>query len=236
MAEAGLPLTLGIGRRASDGLFLACRPGPHHGQVGRRFDDGMRSLAHWPSLRHVLADLADALDAGRPFLDRVPVAVAGKLGWEEERTVPSEAVSPLAWAAALAEPEPDPPALQRPVVPDAAGGPPPPPRREGTQWLSFVRACRPRPAPLPDQPDVAFAAGLTPAGMLRRLGAVPATVRPRDRRQAGGRRSPRGPRTGPWSGRARPTAGRAPRWRAAPRSSPGRRCCAPCPPARAWRS
>ncbi|MEU0244024.1 hypothetical protein ABZ192_06770 [Streptomyces sp. NPDC006235] len=184
VAEAGLPLTLGIGRRASDGLFLVCHPGPHYGQVGRRFDDEMGSFAHWPSLRHVLADLADALEGGRPFLDRVPVAVAGKLGWEEERTVPAEAVSALAWAAALAEPESDPPALQRPAFPDAAGGPPPPPRQEGTQRLFFVRAHRPRPAPLPDQPDVAFAAGLTPAEMLRRLGAVPATVRPRDRRQA----------------------------------------------------
>ncbi|MDQ0751960.1 hypothetical protein QF034_006191 [Streptomyces africanus] len=182
--EAGLPLTLGIGRRASDGLFLACRPGPPYGQVGRRFDEDMPSFAHWPSLRHLLADLADALEGGRTFLDRVPVAVAGKLGWEEERTVPAEAVSALAWAAALAEPESDPPALRRPVFPDVAGSPPPPPRQEGTQRLFFVRTYRPRPAPLPDQPDVAFAAGLTPAEMLRRLGAIPATVRPRDRPQA----------------------------------------------------
>ncbi|MFF7788181.1 hypothetical protein [Streptomyces sp. NPDC007991] len=111
--EAGLPLTLGIGRRASDGLFLAGRPGPHHGQVGRRFDEDLPSFAHWPSLRHVLADLADALEGGLTFLGRVPVAVAGKLGWEEERTVPAEAVSPPAWAAALAEPESDPPTPHR---------------------------------------------------------------------------------------------------------------------------
>ncbi|MDQ1015626.1 hypothetical protein [Streptomyces afghaniensis] len=181
--EAGLPLTLGIGRRASDGLFLASRPGPRHGYAGRRFDEDMTSFAHWPSLRHVLADLADALEGGRPFLGRIPVAVAGKLGWDGQRTVPAEAVSPLAWAAALAEPESDPPALQRPVFPNDAGSPPPP-RQEGTQRLFFVRTHRPRPAPLPDQPDVAFAAGLTPAEMLRRLGGIPATVRPRDRRQA----------------------------------------------------
>ncbi|CAM5699542.1 hypothetical protein STAFG_3442 [Streptomyces afghaniensis 772] len=182
--EAGLPLTLGIGRRPSDGLFIACRPGPRYGQVGRRFDEDTPSFAHWPSLRHVLAGLADALEGGLVFLGRIPLAVAGKLGWEEERTVPAEAVSPLTRAAALAEPESDPPAPQRPVFPNAAGSDPRPPERGGTQRLFFVRTRRPHPAPLPDQPDVAFAAGLTPAEMLRRLGAIPATVRPRDRRQA----------------------------------------------------
>ncbi|MFF8228105.1 hypothetical protein [Streptomyces caelestis] len=182
--EAELPLTLGIGRRPSDGLFIACRPGSHHGQVGRRFDEDMPSFAHWPSLRHVLADLADALEGGLPFLGRIPLAVAGKLLWEEERTVPADAVSPLTQAAALAEPESDPPALQRPVFTNVAGSAPPPPRQEGTQRLFFVRTRRPRPAPLPDQPDVAFAAGLTPAEMLRRLGAIPATARPRDRLRA----------------------------------------------------
>jgi hypothetical protein len=182
--EQGLPLTLGIGRRPSDGLFIACRPGPRHGQVGRRFDDDTASFAHWPSLRHLLAGLADALEGSLPFLDRIPLAVAGKLLWEEERTVPADAVSALARAAALAEPESDPPALRRPVLTNLAGSPPPPPRQEGTQRLLFVRTGRPRPAPLPDQPDVAFAAGLTPAEMLRRLGAIPGTVRPRDRRQA----------------------------------------------------
>ncbi|MFH8899791.1 hypothetical protein ACH4HG_25810 [Streptomyces coeruleorubidus] len=184
MGEEGLPITLGIGRRPSDGLFIACRPGPRHGQVGRRFDESMASFAHWPSLRHVLADLADALEGTLPFLGRLPLAVAGKLLWEEERTVPADAVSALARAAALAEPESDPPALQRPVFTNLAGSAPPPPRQEGTQRLFFVRTGRPRPAPLPDQPDVAFAAGLTPAEMLRRLGAIPDTVRPRDRRQA----------------------------------------------------
>jgi hypothetical protein len=105
VGEAGLPLTLGIGRRPSDGLFIACRPGPRHGQVGRRFDEDTPSFARWPSLRHVLADLADALEGGLVFLGRTPLAVAGKLGWEEERTVLAEAVSPLTRAAALAEPD-----------------------------------------------------------------------------------------------------------------------------------
>lgn len=131
------PLTLGIGRRPSAGLFIACRPGPRYGQVGRRFDECMASFACWPSLRHVLADLAEALEGGLPFLDRIPLAVAGKLLWEEKRTVPADAVSPLAHAATLAEPESDPPALQRPVLTNSAGSAPPPLPQEGTQRLFF---------------------------------------------------------------------------------------------------
>lgn len=101
--------------------------------MGRRFDEDMPSFAHWPSLRHVLADLADALEGGLLFLDRIPLAVAGKLAWEDERTVPAEAVSPVTRAAALAEPESDPPALIRPVFTNMAGSPPPPSEQGGTR-------------------------------------------------------------------------------------------------------
>ncbi|MET9764144.1 hypothetical protein ABZ016_34665 [Streptomyces sp. NPDC006372] len=178
-----LPLTRGIALRATDGLFLACRPGPHHGRVAGYFDGYMPSVPPWPSLRHFLADLAEALNGGFPFLGHIPLAVDGRLVWETERTVPADPVSPLSHAATLAEPESDPPAVRRPVFPDDASTPPQP-ARSGAQRLLFVRTGRPRPAPLPDQPDVVFAAGLTPEEMLRRLGAVPGTVRPRDRRQA----------------------------------------------------
>ncbi|MER5738905.1 SMI1/KNR4 family protein [Streptomyces sp. NPDC002262] len=34
-----LLITLGIGWQSSDGLFLVTRPGPHHGWVGRYFDE-----------------------------------------------------------------------------------------------------------------------------------------------------------------------------------------------------
>jgi hypothetical protein len=47
--------------------------------------------------------------------------------------VPAEAVSPLMWTAALAEPESDPPAPQHPVFPSVAGSHPRPPEQGGTQ-------------------------------------------------------------------------------------------------------
>ncbi|MGI5429187.1 SMI1/KNR4 family protein [Streptomyces sp. CA-179760] len=182
--EDRLPITLGIAGRSSDSLFVSCRPGPHHGQVGRSFEEDMLSPAHWPSLRHVLADFADALEQGLPFFGRTPLAVDGKLLWEEKRTVPADAVSPLTHATTLTEPESDPPFPQSPVFPNHAEGAAQGVTEAGTQRLFFVRTGRPRREPLPDQPDVAFAAGLSPAEMLRRLGAIPDTVRPRDRRQA----------------------------------------------------
>ncbi|MFC9509392.1 hypothetical protein [Streptomyces sp. NPDC057002] len=147
-------------------------------------------IAGRSSLPRVLADFADALEGGLPFLGRIPLAVDGKLLWEEERTVPADPVSPLSHAGALAEPEPEsgPPFPRRPVFPNQAESTVPESTHRvtegGTRRLAFVRTGRPQPEPLPDQPDVAFAAGLTPGEMLRRLGAVPATVRPRDRRQA----------------------------------------------------
>ncbi|EFL35470.1 predicted protein [Streptomyces viridochromogenes DSM 40736] len=180
-----LPLTRGSAQGASDALFVACRPGPHHGRVAGCFDGFMPSLppSPSPSLRHFLADLAEALNGGFPFLGHLPSVVDGRLVWEAETTVPADPVSPLTHAGTLAEPESDPQALRRPVFPDDANAPPPP-RRSGTRSLAFVRTGRPSTAPLPDQPDVVFAAGLAPDDMLRRLGAVPGTVRPRDRRQA----------------------------------------------------
>ncbi|MFC9125749.1 hypothetical protein ACFT4A_02760 [Streptomyces sp. NPDC057099] len=145
-------------------------------------------VASRPSLPHVLADFADALEQGLPFFGRLPLAVDGRLLWEEERTVPADPVSPLGHAGALAEPESDPPSPRSPVFPDQGESGVPAPVRgggeRGTQRLFFVRTGRPRREPLPDQPDVAFAAGLTAAEMLRRIGAIHATVRPRDRRQA----------------------------------------------------
>ncbi|QWB22540.1 MULTISPECIES: hypothetical protein [Streptomyces] len=182
-----LPITPGIAGKPSDSLFVSCRPGPHHGRVGRSFEEDMLSRANWPSLRHVLADFADALEQGRRFYGRTPLAVDGRLLWETEGTVPADAVSPLTHATTLTEPESDPPP-RTPVFPDHADSSVPEPPQggteQGTQRLFFVRTGRRRREPLPDQPDVAFAAGLTPAEMLRRLGAIPATVRPRDRRQA----------------------------------------------------
>ncbi|MFF5449481.1 SMI1/KNR4 family protein [Streptomyces sp. NPDC012888] len=158
-----LLVTLGIGWQSSDGLFLVCRTGPHLGRVGRYFDEDAPSFTPWRSLRHVLADFATALEQGSPFEGRVPLGVEGVLLWDDERSVVADPVSPLALAAATAEPEPPVPGV---VVPSGAG---------------FGSGGR---EPRPVQPDVVFVAGVDPGALLERLGAVPDTVRSRGREQA----------------------------------------------------
>ncbi|MGW7253847.1 SMI1/KNR4 family protein [Streptomyces sp. NPDC054834] len=173
-----LLITLGVGWQSSDGLFLSCRPGPDWGSVGRYFDEDAPSFTEWPSLRHLLADYADALENGTEFDGRTPLAVDGVLLWDGGKTVVPDPVSPLALAAATPEPEPERPA---PAVPDPvpAGTP------EGGQRLFFVRfRLSGPPAPAPVQPDVVFAAGISPDELLRRIGAIPGTLRPRTRERA----------------------------------------------------
>ncbi|MEU6549281.1 SMI1/KNR4 family protein [Streptomyces sp. NPDC046915] len=173
-----LLITLGIGRQSSDGLFLSCRPGPNWGRVGRYFDEYAPGFTPWPSLRHALADYADALENGTTFNGRTPLAVDGVLLWDDEKTAVPDPVSPLALAAATAEPEPEPPAPGA-LDPVTAGMP------EGGQRLFFVRTRHSGPpAPAPVQPDVVFAEAITPDELLRRLGAMPGTLRPRTRERA----------------------------------------------------
>jgi cell wall assembly regulator SMI1 len=163
-----LLITLGIGWQSSDGLFLSCHPGCNWGRLGRYFDEDTPSFTGWVSLRHALADLADALERGRPFDGRTPLAYEGALLWEAEATAVPDPVSPLALAAESAEPEPE------PLVP--VGG-------SNGAYLAMVRHRIPPPPP-PNQPDVVFAEHLTPAELLRRLGAIPDTVSPRTRARA----------------------------------------------------
>ncbi|MEV0634988.1 hypothetical protein AB0I77_08490 [Streptomyces sp. NPDC050619] len=172
-----LLITLGIGWQSSDGLFLSCRPGPNWGRLGRYFDEDAPSFTPWPSLRHALADYADALESGGPFNGRIPLAVDGVLLWEDERTTISDPVSPLALAAAAGEPEQ--PSLVEPPAPAEVR-----PADGGQARLVFVRHRGPARPPLPAQPDLLFAENLTPAELLRRLGALPDTVRPRTRERA----------------------------------------------------
>lgn len=170
-----LLITLGVGWQSSDGLFLSCHPGRNWGRPGRYFDEDSPSFTGWASLRHVLADLADALERGRPFNGRTPLAYEGALLWDDERTAVPDPVSPLALAAESAEPEPEPPAPAEPfLAPEGRG--------TGAR-LTWIRHRTPSPPP-PTQPDVVFAEHLTPAELLRRLGAVPDTVRPRTRGRA----------------------------------------------------
>ncbi|WP_149823059.1 SMI1/KNR4 family protein [Streptomyces tailanensis] len=180
-----LLITLGIGWQSSDGLFVSCRRGPNFGRVGRYFDEDVPSFTPWSSLRHALADFADALEGGHKFNFRVPLAVDGVLLWEDERSVIPDPVSPLVLAAATTEPVPAPPdAAEPPVTPTGLTGPAASAQGDGSRILVFARVTRPRPEPLPDQPDVVFVEGVTPAELLHRLGAIPDTVRPRGRRWA----------------------------------------------------
>ncbi|MFF0043881.1 hypothetical protein ACFYRG_48350 [Streptomyces mirabilis] len=168
-----LLITLGIGWQSSDGLFLSCHPGRNWGRLGRYFDEDMPSFTGWASLRHALADLADALESGRPFNGRTPLAYEGALLWEDETTTVPDPVSPLALAAESAEPEP--PTPSEPLFVPVG--------RSNGAYLAMVRHRTPSPPP-PNQPDVVFAEHLTPAELLRRLGTIPDTVRPRTRARA----------------------------------------------------
>lgn len=175
-----LLITLGIGWQSSDGLFMVTRPGPHHGRIGRYFDEDGPSFTEWPGLRHVLADFATALENGTPFDGRTPLAFEGRLIWEHGGTVVSDPLSPLGLAAEATEP----------LVPSPAEPVPPAPQPDG----SYVTLTFGAPAEAPPvQPDVVFVAGISPEELLDRLGSVPATTGPRSREQA------RVSATGPWA-------------------------------------
>ncbi|MFD8287833.1 SMI1/KNR4 family protein [Streptomyces lavendulae] len=171
-----LLITLGIGWQSSDGLFLATRPGPHHGRVGRYFDETGSTFTPWSGLRHVLSDFATALENGLPFHGQTPLAHEGRLIWDGRGTVVADPASALDLAAGAPEPQ----------VPPAAEPAPPAPRPDGAYAVIAFGSgglVGPEPAP-PVQPDVVFVAGIDPGELLDRLGAVPATTGPRSREQA----------------------------------------------------
>ncbi|MFD8019746.1 SMI1/KNR4 family protein [Streptomyces lavendulae] len=171
-----LLITLGIGWQSSDGLFLATRPGPHHGRVGRYFDETGSTFTPWSGLRHVLSDFATALENGLPFHGQTPLAHEGRLIWDGHGTVVADPASALDLAAGAPEPQ----------VPPAAEPAPPAPRPDGAYAVIAFGSgglVGPEPAP-PVQPDVVFVAGIEPGELLDRLGSVPATTGPRSREQA----------------------------------------------------
>ncbi|MFF8413950.1 SMI1/KNR4 family protein [Streptomyces omiyaensis] len=170
-----LLITLGIGWQSSDGLFLVTRPGPHHGRIGRYFDETGSSFTPWSGLRHVLSDFATALENGLPFDGRTPLAHEGRLIWDGGGTVVADPTSALDLAAGTPEP-------QLPAAEPA----PPVPRPDGAHAVIAFGSggfFQPGPEP-PVQPDVVFVAGIDPGELLERLGSVPATARPRSREQA----------------------------------------------------
>ncbi|MFE2153783.1 SMI1/KNR4 family protein [Streptomyces lavendulae] len=171
-----LLITLGIGWQSSDGLFLATRPGPHHGRVGRYFDETGSTFTPWSGLRHVLSDFATALENGLPFHGQTPLAHEGRLIWDGRGTVVADPASALDLAAGAPEPQ----------VPPAAEPAPPAPRPDGAYAvIAFGSGGLVGPEPVPPvQPDVVFVAGIDPGELLDRLGSVPATTGPRSREQA----------------------------------------------------
>ncbi|MFZ3493937.1 SMI1/KNR4 family protein [Streptomyces sp. 5.8] len=183
-----LLITLGIGWQSSDGLFLATRPGPHHGRIGRYFDETGSTFTAWPGLWQLLADFAAALENGTPFYGRTPLTHEGRLIWDDDRTIIPDPLSPLGLAAGAAEPRIPAPAAE--PIPPA----PPSPQHDGAYAVvTFTSFGSPDgPAP-PVQPDVVFVAGIEPGELLDRLGAVPATIAPRGREQA------RHSATSPWA-------------------------------------
>lgn len=170
-----LLVTLGIGWQSSDGLFLVTRPGPHHGRVGRYFDETGSTFAPWSGLRHVLSDFASALENGLPFDGQIPLAHEGQLIWDGGGTMVADPTSALDVAAGAPEPQ----------VPAAEPAPPVPQPDGAYTLIAFGGGgfFGPEPAP-PMQPDIVFVAGIDPGELLDRLGAVPATARPRSREQA----------------------------------------------------
>ncbi|XES01210.1 hypothetical protein HEP87_62625 [Streptomyces sp. S1D4-11] len=214
-----LLITLGIGWQSSDGLFLSCHPGRNWGRLGHYFDEDIPTFTGWASLRHALADLADALERGRPFNGRTPLAYEGALLWEDETTAVPDPVSPLALAAESAEPDPEPPTPSEPLFVPVCSS-------DGV-YLAMVRhrtLHRPRrPSPTSSSRSASPRPNCS-AGWARSPTPSTRAHAPGPRR----RRTRRGRRTVRWSARAAPDGPMRPR-RVVPPSSPARRCCAGCP-------
>ncbi|MYR43875.1 SMI1/KNR4 family protein [Streptomyces sp. SID5910] len=153
-----LLITHGVAWDAQDGLFLTCRPGDDYGRVGDYFNEDAPSFSDWASLRAAVSAFADALERRLPVGGRVPLAVDGKLIWEEAtRTVKAGPTSLLDLAAQTPEPEP------RPVRPR-----PEPPRNGAYATIGFAGPRTPRPR----QPDLVLAEGVSAEQLLLRAGVV----------------------------------------------------------------
>ncbi|MEU9591762.1 SMI1/KNR4 family protein [Streptomyces sp. NPDC048193] len=166
-----LLITHGVAWDAQDGLFLTCREGEDYGRVGDYFNEDAPSFSDWTSLRAAVSAFADALETRSPVEGRVPLAVDGRLIWEEAtRTVKAGPTSLLELAARTPEPEPE---TVRPQ----------PERPQDGPHLTLGPAHPP--APRPAQPDLVFAEGVSAEQLLLRAGVVEReSVRDRTHAQA----------------------------------------------------
>jgi len=86
-------------------LVVDCEPGDGHGRVGTWNGGEGVSWSEWPSIGALLSDVADALEAGHPVGEWVPVAFGGELDWKLVTAPVAPAPrSVLALAAATSEP------------------------------------------------------------------------------------------------------------------------------------
>lgn len=151
----------------ADGLVVDCRPGPAYGAIGSFFNGEGTTFGLWPGFAEMLAALADALETGGVFRNRVPVAFGGLLTWESERETDPEPASLFELAATDGQHRVAPPGGVRPrraprFVPVPEAG-----------WVGEYRGfC------------LTFVRGIDAAELLRRYGAVPRTVQPRTRSEA----------------------------------------------------
>ncbi|MEU0689580.1 SMI1/KNR4 family protein [Streptomyces uncialis] len=187
-------ITRGVAWDSYDGRFITHRDGENYGRVGYFFTGDAPWFTEWGSLRAMLADLADALEHRRPMRGEVPVAAGGAVHWEKIPKPIGDPVSLLDLAERAGEPErpgrsvpghtPYGANLQAAPGGEAPSDSPSDQEPSRTASLSFTRTMYPRQDPVPYQPDVLFAEGVTPGDLLLRTGVRPESLRERDKEQA----------------------------------------------------
>ncbi|MFJ7423787.1 SMI1/KNR4 family protein [Streptomyces uncialis] len=187
-------ITRGVAWDSYDGRFITHRDGENYGRVGNFFTGQAPSFTEWGSLRAMLADLADALEYRRPIRDEVPIADDWAVRWHEIPKPVGDPVSLLDLAERAGEPghpgrsvsghTPHSARLQASSSGDAPPDSPAGQEAARPAYLSFTRIVYPRQDPVPYQPDVLFAEGITPGDLLLRTGVRPESLRVRDKQQA----------------------------------------------------
>jgi hypothetical protein len=66
---------------ATDGLVVDCWPGETFGRVGVHLEGDGTHFGEWPSIDVLLAEVAEALEQGRPIDHMAPAWFGGRLSW-----------------------------------------------------------------------------------------------------------------------------------------------------------
>ncbi|WTX00141.1 hypothetical protein OG216_45355 [Streptomycetaceae bacterium NBC_01309] len=181
-----LLVTRGIGADAQDGLFLVSRDGRHGGRLGNYFNEDIPDFAAWETLPEALYALADALEHGHEFGGQRPVAWDGAVAWESKPTVIAAPVSLLEHAGRHADPAGPPPGeapVMAPRCEPAQGAAPAPEQLSAAAEFGYSVTAgsggRPDTPLPPAQRGVVFVQGAGADELLRAVGAVKETFRPR---------------------------------------------------------